>query len=303
MIFALSLTILAASFLIPPSPTLPPPQNKTETGYAIKAKAKGLPWNRTEGTEPMELSVSSQAVRAVSEDSGDGVIIHFDRKVVQTIDSKAKAYDEDPLSILSDLGKDRKKARDKLRKQILLKSDTDEDADRYLEKYGLRRDGTTLINMKKVGEPETIGGETCDQYRILENGVPVLSIWSAPDLPRPEALIRLFSGTGIFPRLIAERFETIPGFPMRIEIDMDFGLAEARIFFEIESMEKKAASALVLAPPADFVKRVQPLATIHYCPICKVEVKATSKHQLFVPNLGRCYYDTAEHRKDHIKQL
>ncbi|MCZ6602052.1 MAG: hypothetical protein O6952_03515, partial [Planctomycetota bacterium] len=103
-------------------------------GYAIKAKAKGLPWNRTEGTEPMELSVSSQAVRVVTEDLGDGVIIHFDRRVVQTIDSEAEAYDEDPLTMLSDLGKARKKARDKLRKQILLKSDNDEDADRYLEK-------------------------------------------------------------------------------------------------------------------------------------------------------------------------
>lgn len=133
--------------------------------------------------------------------------------------------------------------------------------------------------------------------------MPVLSIWSASNLPRPGALIRLFSDTGIFPRLIAERLEAIPGFPMRIEIDMDFGLAEARIFFEIESLEQKAASGLVLDPPAGFEKREEPVADCHHCPICNADVKTTSEHHLFVPRLRkRFYYDSAECRKAYIDQ-
>ena len=263
-------------------------------GYRVRAEAQGLPWTDSGGPEEQVLQISPDALRVVSATTGVGIIVRFDKELFYSLDPAAKTYQEEALSALAELGADRKKDREKRRKKILEKAKSDEQADEYLEHLGLRRDGRTIVKVEKAAETEEIGGHACTLWRVIENGVTVMSIWSAPELDRPGGLMRLFGESGIFSWEMAEGIRKVPGFPMRLEIEMDYGVSSLKLAFQVSQVERAAVGELEMDLPEGFAKveKDGPGDTL-LCPICSAPVKATSPWFLHDMRAGKTYnYDS-----------
>lgn len=280
-----------------------------EEPSALRARlqATGLSWARTERPEPQLLHVSDKGLRLVSTDEGEGegIIVRFDRKMVYTLSPSRGTYRETPFTDLVGYRKKRERDREKKRKKIIEKSSDKEQADEWLRKYGLPRDGETIIDRKETGETREIGGRKCTRFEVVENGRTVMTVWSAADLARPQGITRFFSETGIVSARMAEVVASIPGFPMTLEIDMDYSVADIRISLivsEVEVVDAEEGDGFEVPEGLTLVQDAE-ADTALVCPICGAEVPANTGFVLTLPWGDKHHYDKAECKEEHKARI
>jgi hypothetical protein len=274
-------------------------------GYRLKVEAEGLPWIRTSGAESQILEVSPEALRIVSEKTGDGIIVRFDKKVIYSLRGGTKTYEEEPLDSLAEMGKERSEDREKKRKRILERARDEEEKERYLKELGLREDGRTVVTLVEPGETKDLGGHTCQAREIRENDLAILRIFEADDLERPRGLFRLFAETGVFSQEIVEKLDSFAGFPLGIELKMDFSIALVHIQVAATSVEAVDLASLDFEIPEGFqLEKEEAGEEALACHICKSPVKKDTPHHLFIPSLGETrLYCTAECRQKGIERI
>lgn len=272
--------------------------------FRMRVQAEGLPWSRTSKSEPQILEVSAEALRIVSESGGDGVILRFDRQRTYTLDGAAKKFKEEPMSALADMSAKRAADREKKRKKILEKARSDEEADEFLQKLGLRRDGKTILAVEETRSTKEIAGHSCKLYEVKENGRVVLSVWAAEKLQRPGGLYRLFGETGIFSEEMAREVRSIPGFPLGLDLRMDFSLALIHITITALSLEEVDGGSLDFDVPQGFeLSRKDDPGDSHACRTCGSPVEPSTPWTLRVPGEKESrLYDKEECKKlDKLK--
>lgn len=279
-----------------------PVREEGPAGYRVRLQAEGLPWTRSPGAEQQILSISPGALRIVSEETGEGIIVLLDEKSLYTLSPPEGTFKKEPLGRLA-LDARRQEDREKKRKRILEKSKSDEDADRFLEQAGLRRDGRTIIEVKKTGETKVLAGHACDFYEVEENGIPVIRIWAAPDLDRSDGLTRFFGETRIFSDEMVSRVTSIPGLPLGLEVEMDYGLGRAGLSLTITSVEQVDLPASEFAIPEGLEPVAEPEPPPDLaCPVCGARVKKDTPHFLVVR--GKTYqYDSIECKEKDKKRI
>lgn len=250
--------------------------------YIIDQTANGSPGTgRTEGGEmqAQRVWIAPQMLK-IAETEGDEVasIVRLDLGKLYLQFPKHKLYKVRDLADLTNKF-ERAARREDLRQKILAMSALSEsDQDALLAENGLRRDGSTVAELKRLGRRRDIATHPTEGVEIYENGIKLATLWIA-DLPRPDSLFGAYTAISSFSDEVEAELRNIEGFPLEMELRLDSG---ERMSFTLKA-EAHGVNGGVDIPPAEFdvpADHVQiawdaPLPSDHHsCDICGNEVPA-----------------------------
>ncbi len=250
--------------------------------YIIDQTANGSPGTgRTEAGEmqPQRVWIAPRMLK-IAETEGDGVasIVRLDIGKLYLQFPKHKLFKVRDLADLTNK-QERAALREDLRQKILAMAALSEgDQDVLLAENGLRRDGTTVAELKRLGRRRDIATHPTEGVEIYENGIKLATLWIA-DLPRPDSLFGAYTAISSFSDEVEAELRAIEGFPLEMELRLDSG---ERMSFTLKA-EASGVSGGVDIPltefeiPADYsqIGWDTPLPSdAQVCDICGNEVPA-----------------------------
>lgn len=264
----------------------------------LTVEAEGLPWSPKGVAESHILLIGPDAVRLVSERTGEGIILDLVKKVSYVLNPRVGQYDEQPLTRLN-LEEERAKSRERAREKILGSDESDEVKDKWLAREGLRRDGKTIVTVEETEKVRLIAGKTCTLTKIVENGKDRVLLWMDPGLPRPSGFDRFLSETGILPGAMADRIAGLTGFPLGIEIDLDYKVADIRVEIFATSHEAVEVPPESFRVPQGLVARGDVEKDEDTCGTCGKALEGNKNFPLSFPEKGgyTLYYHSEACRK------
>jgi hypothetical protein len=233
------------SFILPIALAIATVFSSPPDSCRLKVDAEGLPWSPKGVTESHLLEIAPGAVRLVSEKTGEGIIVHLEKGLAFVLNPRVGQYEEQPLTDLS-LDKERAKSRERKLEKILGADVSDEVKDKWLAREGLRRDGKTVVTVEETEKARLIAGRTCTLTKIVENGKDRVLLWLDTGLPRPSGFDRFLSESGLLPSAMAGEIAALTGFPLGMEINLDYKVADIRV--EIHATSHDVAEI----PPESF---------------------------------------------------
>jgi hypothetical protein len=264
----------------------------------LTVDAQGLPWSPKGVAEGHLLEIAPGAIRLVSEKTGEGIIVDLEKGLAYVLNPRIGQFEKQPLTKMN-LDEEREKSRKRKLEKILGADESDEVKDRWLAREGLRRDGETIITVEKTGETLDVAGRTCTLIQIVENGVVRVRLWMAADVARPSGFDRFLSDTGLLPSGMVEKIASLPGFPLGIQINLDYKVADLRLTIDATSYEAAAIPPETFRVPEGLVAKKEAKKDVDEdtCAHCGKALEGNRSFPLSFPDGHTVHYDSEACRK------
>jgi hypothetical protein len=249
-----------------------------EAGLIVRERSNGLPGRSTSEVVPHTLLVGEKALRLQDRDGGRYTIVQVERQKIFEVDPQLQQYTEQDFAYLR---RERQKAdadREDARKMILERLSGAEQA-QELAKRHLRADGKRVVTVESVPGDKIMGYHT-RLISIFENGGRVLAANVTDEIKEyepPKVIFDFWERSGLFSDEIVAEMKKIQGFPLRLDVEVDFNGKVLELQSQVEDVRDWPEDPRVFEVPAKCVKvdefaREQAPAEKITCAVCGKEL-------------------------------